>query len=210
MFEAYAEARNKKTKETLAKHDKRMIDSARASIKKYDSKPKPTNEGATGAERLTKRLKTRGVDLDKIAKDRAKEHEALKKKYATEAKEDDSSTEDNTRTGKMNQLFRMGLAKKGELSLMMRMMKRGDDALKDPKLRTKMYELLNDLVDIVTTDKQVFVKVRQNVQKNKDTDAVEEAFRLAPQQVIVTTIDVLNVNRQFDKLVESNSINTQD
>jgi hypothetical protein len=129
-------------------------------------------------------------------------------KMASEAKEDDTSKEDNSRTGKMNQLFRMGLAKKGELSLMMRMMKRGDDALKDPKLRTKMYELLNDLVDIVTTDKQVFVKVRQNVQKNKDTDAVEEAFKLAPQQVIVTTIDVLNVNRQFDKLVESKSINT--
>ena len=68
---------------------------------------------------------------------------------------------------KMNQLFRMGLAKKGELNLMKRMVKRGPDALKDPKLRTKMYELLVDLTDLITKDGQTFVKVRQNVQKNR-------------------------------------------
>ena len=68
---------------------------------------------------------------------------------------------------KMTQLFRMGLAKKGELNLMKRMVKRGPDALKDPKLRTKMYELLVDLTDLITKDGQTFVKVRQNVQKNR-------------------------------------------
>jgi hypothetical protein len=246
MFEAYAEMRAKKTKETLAKHEKRMLDSARASIKKYDSKPKSANEAfephmmydpKTGkgykaeveADHVKYKKMGYGHEKPSVSEGKglwANIHAKRKRgekmnpkghpdapsskemKMASEAKEDDTSKEDNSRTGKMNQLFRMGLAKKGELSLMMRMMKRGDDALKDPKLRTKMYELLNDLVDIVTTDKQVFVKVRQNVQKNKDTDAVEEAFKLAPQQVIVTTIDVLNVNRQFDKLVESKSINT--
>ena len=76
---------------------------------------------------------------------------------------------------KMNQLFRMGLAKKGELQLMQRMMKRGPDALKDPKLRQKMYDLLVDLTDLVTKDGQTFVKVRQNVQRNKkDLQAVKE------------------------------------
>ena len=76
---------------------------------------------------------------------------------------------------KMNQLFRMGLAKKGEVNLMKRMVKRGPDALKDPKLRTKMYELLVDLTDLITKDGQTFVKVRQNVQRNrKDLQDVEE------------------------------------
>ena len=76
---------------------------------------------------------------------------------------------------KMNQLFRMGLAKKGELNLMKRMVKRGPDALKDPKLRTKMYELLVDLTDLITKDGQTFVKVRQNVQRNrKELQDVEE------------------------------------
>ena len=36
------------------------------------------------ANRITKRLKTRGVDLDKRAKDRKAEYDRLKKQYAKE------------------------------------------------------------------------------------------------------------------------------
>ena len=61
------------------------------------------------------------------------------KKGKKEVKED--------RTTKMNQLFRMGLAKKGEVELMKRAMKRGEGALKDPKLRGKLFDLLTQLVD---------------------------------------------------------------
>ena len=86
---------------------------------------------------------------------------------------------------KMNQLFRMGLAKKGELQLMQRMMKRGPDALKDPKLRQKMYDLLVDLTDLVTKDGQTFVKVRQNVQKNKkELQAVKELLHYGGQTIL--------------------------
>ena len=86
---------------------------------------------------------------------------------------------------KMNQLFRMGLAKKGELQLMQRMMKRGPDALKDPKLRQKMYDLLVDLTDLVTKDGQTFVKVRQNVQRNKkDLQAVKELLYYGGQTIL--------------------------
>ena len=86
---------------------------------------------------------------------------------------------------KMNQLFRMGLAKKGELQLMQRMMKRGPDALKDPKLRQKMYDLLVDLTDLVTKDGQTFVKVRQNVQKNKkELQAVKELLHYGGQAIL--------------------------
>jgi hypothetical protein len=86
---------------------------------------------------------------------------------------------------KMNQLFRMGLAKKGELQLMQRMMKRGPDGLKDPKLRQKMYDLLVDLTDLVTKDGQTFVKVRQNVQRNKkDLQAVKELLYYGGQTIL--------------------------
>ncbi len=86
---------------------------------------------------------------------------------------------------KMNQLFRMGLAKKGELQLMQRMMKRGPDALKDPKLRQKMYDLLVDLTDLVTKDGQTFVKVRQNVQRNKkELQAVKELLHYGGQTIL--------------------------
>jgi hypothetical protein len=146
---------DRKTKETLAKHDKAMIDSARRSIKKV-----------------------------------------------SEAKEEDSDKK-MSRTAKMNQLFRMGLAQKGELALMQRMMKKGDDALKDPKLRTKMYELMSNLIDIMTSDNQVFVKVRQNVQKNKTE--IEEMFKLMPNTVYVQNIDL--VNSAFDDFYDSININ---
>lgn len=86
---------------------------------------------------------------------------------------------------KMTQLFRMGLAKKGELQLMQRMMKRGPDALKDPKLRQKMYDLLVDLTDLVTKDGQTFVKVRQNVQRNKkDLQAVKELLYYGGETIL--------------------------
>jgi hypothetical protein len=48
-------------------------------------------EGKTGAERLTNRLKKSGVDLDKRAKDRAASHAELKKKYAKESVELDEA-----------------------------------------------------------------------------------------------------------------------
>ena len=97
---------------------------------------------------------------------------------------------------KMNQLFRMGLAKKGELQLMQRMMKRGPDALKDPKLRQKMYDLLVDLTDLVTKDGQTFVKVRQNVQRNKkELQAVKELLYYGGQTILEvnTAYELINI-----------------
>ena len=99
----------------------------------------------------------------------------------------------NDKTKKLTQLFRMGLAKKGELHTMLRMIKRDEDALKDPKLRGKMYELLDKLTDIVTKDGQIFVKVRQAVQKDRDDlQAVEEMLQLEGA--------VLGINKAFEML----------
>tara|TARA_B110000858_G_scaffold149246_1_gene169719 strand:- start:245 stop:598 length:354 start_codon:yes stop_codon:yes gene_type:complete len=42
------------------------------------------NEGKSASSRLTSRLKSKGVDLNKKAKDRKAEHDKLKAKYAKE------------------------------------------------------------------------------------------------------------------------------
>jgi hypothetical protein len=85
-------------------------------------------------------------------------------------------------------------------------MKRGPDALKDPKLRGKLYELLQKLVGIVTTDGQIFVKLRQNVQNSKDElQAVEELFKYMSNTIVVQDIDL--VNAHFEDLLESININ---
>lgn len=109
-------------------------------------------------------------------------------------KETDLVKEDSSdKTKKLTQLFRMGLAKKGELHTMLRMIKRDEDALKDPKLRSKMYELLDSLTDIITKDNQIFVKVRQSIQKNKeDLQAVEEMLQLEGA--------VIGINKAFEML----------
>lgn len=112
-------------------------------------------------------------------------------------KQDHENVQENKdksdKTKKLTQLFRMGLAKKGELHTMLRMIKRDEDALKDPKLRSKMYELLDKLTDIVTKDGQIFVKVRQAVQKDRDDlQAVEEMLQLEGA--------VLGINKAFEML----------
>lgn len=127
------------------------------------------------------------------------EDKDAKKNGKKEVKED--------RVAKMNQLFRMGLAKKGELELMKRTMKKGEKALQDPKLRGKVYELLQKLVDIITDDDngQIYVKIRQNVQNNKDElQAVEEMFKFMPNTLVIQNIDL--VNSSFDDLKDNINI----
>lgn len=92
---------------------------------------------------------------------------------------------DDKKTAKMAQLARMGLAKKGEIQTMMRALKGGEDSMKNPQLRSQMYSLLNKLVDIVTSDGQIFVKVRQSVQDTKgEAQDVEEMLDLGGRTII--------------------------
>ena len=60
-------------------------------------------------------------------------------KVITEAPKDEGLSGSNK--SKMDQLFRMGLARKDERQIMLRALKREQDALKDPLLRRKLYEL---------------------------------------------------------------------
>jgi hypothetical protein len=84
------------------------------------------------------------------------------------------------KVAKMDQLFRMGLANKGERVMMLRALKREEDALKDPLLRRKLYDLLKKMTDVITSDKQIYRQFRQNIQKNKDEmQGVDEMYKIA-------------------------------
>ena len=226
----YVQDRDKSTDliKTDKKSHKRGLESKKDQRKKGDThdKIKKTNKrkkknveestydlwfsegGNAGWERFRKREK-QGKTLRKAVV-KAREDEDNKsrqfKKFGDVEDERKGKKEvKEDRTAKMTQLFRMGLAKKGELELMKRAMKRGPDALKDPKLRGKLYELLDKLVDLITDkeNSQIFVRLRQHVQNNKaELQAAEEALKFD------NALQIFEVNKRFEALSEM--INTLD
>ena len=68
---------------------------------------------------------------------------------------------------KLMTLLRMGLVDKSELETMKRALKSGDDALKQPVLRKQIFELFNKLVEAVTDDQQIWVRMRKRLQTDK-------------------------------------------
>ena len=178
---------------------------------KHQMRPKGMSAGEAGRRKLAKvaqgdqnrkLAKAYGIreadgDIKKRLQDksnRTKDAAMVKKMQKVAFAHRESVNEDLSKAdkGKMDQLFRMGLAKKGELALMQRAMKRGPDAMKDPKLRSKLYDLLVKLTDLVTKDGQTFVKVRQNVQRNKkELQAVKELLHYRGRTI-------LEVNKSFE------------
>ena len=178
---------------------------------KHQMRPKGMSAGEAGRRKLAKvaqgdqnrkLAKAYGIreaddDIKKRLQDksnRVKDAAMVKKMQKVAFAHRESVNEDLSKAdkGKMDQLFRMGLAKKGELALMQRAMKRGPDAMKDPKLRSKLYDLLVKLTDLVTKDGQTFVKVRQNVQRNKkELQAVKELLHYRGKTI-------LEVNKSFE------------
>ena len=67
---------------------------------------------------------------------------------------------------KLMTLLRMGLVDKGELETMKRALKSGEDALTQPILRKQIFELFNKLVDAVSDDQQIYVRMRKRLQTN--------------------------------------------
>ena len=71
---------------------------------------------------------------------------------------------------KLVQLLRMGLADKGELELMKRAIKKGEDGLVNPLLREKLYELLNKLIEAIEDDQQIWVRLRKRLLNKGEED----------------------------------------
>ena len=110
---------------------------------------------------------------------------------------------------KMDQLFRMGLIAKDERQLLLRALKRGDNALKDPLLRKKLYELLRRMMKIVTDDQQIYRQFRQHVQNNKvkgsgkgtedvqESELIDEAVSELFKYTINKSFEVINISEDM-------------
>ena len=116
----------------------------------------PTKNAAQGIAALKKAFK---VD-DAQAK-------AMMDKVMKESVEQIDESEDKT-MGRLKQLVRFGLMDKTKLPLLARAMKSLDKGqVTNPTERATLFELLNELIGIVTGDDAMFAKVRMNVQKEE-------------------------------------------
>ena len=116
----------------------------------------PTKNAAQGIAALKKAFK---VD-DAQAK-------AMMDKVMKESVEQIDESEDKT-MGRLKQLVRFGLMDKTKLPVLARAMKSLDKGqVTNPTERATLFELLNELIGIVTGDDAMFAKVRMNVQKEE-------------------------------------------
>jgi hypothetical protein len=95
------------------------------------------------------------------------EAKSMMDKVMKESVEQIDESEDKT-IGRLKQLVRFGLMDKAKLPVLARAMKSLDKGqVTNPTERATLFELLNELIGIVTGDDAMFAKVRMNVQKEE-------------------------------------------
>ena len=70
-------------------------------------------------------------------------------------------------TPKLIQLLRMGMVDQEDLEVMKRAIKTDKNSLENPLLRSKLYELLEKLLDAVNDDSQIWLRLRNRIQKGE-------------------------------------------
>lgn len=123
----------------------------------------PTKNAAQGVEALKKAFKV----TDAQAK-------MMLNRVMKESVEQIDESEDKT-IGRLKQLVRFGLMDKSKLAILSRSMKSLEKGqVTNPTERATLFELLNELIGLVTADDAMFAKVRMNVQKSDNQIRNEE------------------------------------
>lgn len=123
----------------------------------------PTKNAAQGVEALKKAFKV----TDAQAK-------MMLNRMMKESVEQIDESEDKT-IGRLKQLVRFGLMDKSKLAILSRSMKSLEKGqVTNPTERATLFELLNELIGLVTADDAMFAKVRMNVQKSDNQIRNEE------------------------------------
>ena len=144
--------------------DKTLLDKERATFKAQGTIKMRKSDG-DGIHGTT----VNKNDTAKIAALRAQGYVRVSEDSYEESEENINITEEDIKISpKLLTLLRMGLVEKGELETMKRALKKGEDALQNPTLRNQIFELFNKLVEAVTDDQQIWVRMRKRL-TNKET-----------------------------------------
>jgi|TARA_R110000851_G_scaffold41334_4_gene103815 hypothetical protein len=118
-----------------------------------------------------KRARIKGGSGEKMRKKGAKGAPTPDQmKRAQEETEESINIEEGLKdqlTPKLIQLLRMGMVDQEDLEVMKRAIKTDRNSLQNPLLRDKLYELLEKLLDAVNDDSQIWLRLRNRIQKGE-------------------------------------------
>ena len=118
-----------------------------------------------------KRARIKGRSGEKMRKKGAKGAPTPDQmKRAQEETEESINIEEGLKdqlTPKLIQLLRMGMVDQEDLEVMKRAIKTDRNSLQNPLLRDKLYELLEKLLDAVNDDSQIWLRLRNRIQKGE-------------------------------------------
>jgi len=144
-------------------------------IKVYESESSAIRRIQTGESLWDnihkKRARIKGGSGEKMRKKGAKGAPTPDQmKRAQEETEESINIEEGLKdqlTPKLIQLLRMGMVDQEDLEVMKRAIKTDRNSLQNPLLRDKLYELLEKLLDAVNDDSQIWLRLRNRIQKGE-------------------------------------------
>jgi len=139
---------------------------------------------------------------------------ARKKKYITSIDEDDADDSASRLTPKVDMLLRLGLSDKSQITQDRNALRHGTRSLANPDLRARIMGLMDKLLNLSTSDPQIYSRMRMNVQKEstdtlskkqdaeRDNLAIRQARERASEKIIATRKKVTSNNKIAENLMK--------
>ena len=139
---------------------------------------------------------------------------ARKKLYIKNIDEDDADDSASRLTPKVDMLLRLGLSDKSQITQDRNALRHGTRSLANPDLRARIMGLMDKLLNLSTSDPQIYSRMRMNVQKEstdtllkkqdaeRDNLAIRQERERASQKIIATRKKVTSNNKIAENLMK--------
>jgi len=158
---------------------------------------------------------TKQTSLEKQHKDsRNLTRVGARKKLNNKIDEDDADDSASRLTPKVDMLLRLGLSDKSQIAQDRNALRHGTRALANPDLRARIMGLMDKLLNLSTSDPQIYSRMRMNVQKEstdtlskkqdaeRDNLAIRQERERASQKIIATRKRVTSNNKIAENLMK--------
>ena len=137
-----------------------------------------------------------------------------RKKLYNKIDEDDADDSASRLTPKVDMLLRLGLSDKSQITQDRNALRHGTRSLANPDLRARIMGLMDKLLNLSTSDPQIYSRMRMNVQKEstdtllkkqdaeRDNLAIRQERERASQKIIATRKRVTSNNKIAENLMK--------